>query len=248
MSDTISDTILNSMTWIDWTLIVILLLSCLKSLSKGFVHQFLSLIILLASFYIAIKYNTEITDFINNIIGDKYLDQSYTTTGIFIVLFVILSKLVNKIMRKINRDGIGIIDRILGVFYGFTRGMLIIVLLIGFNIFSYVVINNDWKNSKVVTMIQPITTIVFEIIPKNIQNSANSSLKAIDSSDNVQTIKRTLNKAFGWNLKTNKLSSTETKDSNKIFNTEQQKVKEIQNRIKQQFLKEEQNKENKPNQ
>jgi membrane protein required for colicin V production len=120
-----------SLNWVDWLIIVVLLVSTLLSLWRGFVREALSLAAWVLAFVIAGVFADPLAGlmaaFISNDTG-RYI-------AAYVLLFVavlVLGNVANALMSKVIKiSGLSLLDRLLGTAFGFTRG-LIIVLVVNF--------------------------------------------------------------------------------------------------------------------
>jgi membrane protein required for colicin V production len=119
-----------SLNWVDWLIIVILTLSTLVSLWRGFVREALSLAAWIVAFVAAGIFADPVaglfSGFIANVTG-RYI-------AAYVVLFVgvlILGTMINAVMAKlIKLAGLSTLDRLLGTLFGFTRGLIVVLVVV----------------------------------------------------------------------------------------------------------------------
>ena len=121
--------ILNSISLIDLTYLVITILSLIKCYSRGFVLSILSMLKWLLAYIITLILFPRIKPYIENVIDNEYvLDIGLGITIFIIVIFLIL--LINKgISRAIKYTGLGSLDTIFGFFFGFIRAYIISICI-----------------------------------------------------------------------------------------------------------------------
>ena len=121
--------ILNSISLIDLTYLVITILSLIKCYSKGFVLSVLSMSKWLLAYVITLILFPRIKPYIENVIDNEYvLDVGLGISIFIIVIFLIL--LINKgISRAIRYTGLGSLDTIFGFFFGFIRAYIISICI-----------------------------------------------------------------------------------------------------------------------
>ena len=118
------------MTWLDWIILVIVALSTLVSLKRGFVKEALSLLAWVAAFLIstafAARMSLLMTDFITN--------DAFRYVAAYVILFaatLMLAALLNKLLGEvIKATGLSGADRALGTVFGFSRGLLLVLVLV----------------------------------------------------------------------------------------------------------------------
>ena len=114
---------------IDLIFLIITILSVIKCYNKGFILSLLSASKWLLAYVITLILFPKIKPYFKNIIDNEYLlDITLGVTIFVLVVFIIL--VVNKgISRTINFVGLGRLDSIFGLFFGFIRSYVICVCL-----------------------------------------------------------------------------------------------------------------------
>ena len=119
-----------SLNWVDWVIIVVLTLSTLISLWRGFVREALSLAAWVVAFLAASVFADPVAALLSDII--KNVTGRYIVA--YVVLFVgvlVLGTIVNALMAKLIRvSGLSGLDRLLGTIFGFTRGLIIMLVVV----------------------------------------------------------------------------------------------------------------------
>ena len=119
-----------SLNWVDWIIIVVLTLSTLISLWRGFVREALSLAAWIVAFVAASVFADTVAELLSGVIDN--VTGRYIVA--YVVLFVgvlILGTLLNALMAKLVRlTGLSGLDRLLGTLFGFTRGLIVVLVLV----------------------------------------------------------------------------------------------------------------------
>ena len=144
MLDALSD-FYEAISLIDLIFLIITILSVIKCYGKGFVLSLLSASKWLLAYVVTIILFPKIKPYFKNIIDNEYVLDVTLGLAIFIlVIFVIL--VVNKgISKTIKFAGLGRLDSIFGLFFGFIRSYLICVCL--FSAIDIVYNYNKWPIS-----------------------------------------------------------------------------------------------------
>lgn len=136
------------MNIIDFSIIGVLCISCLISLLRGFVKEVVSL----ASWVLALTISTNYAEK-----GQKLfvgtIDNATVRFGLSLVLIFILVLLIGTIINKllglmVTKTGLGPFDKIIGLFFGFTRGVLLVCTVIFFAMMGNVENTRVWKRSE----------------------------------------------------------------------------------------------------
>ena len=127
---------------IDLIFLIITILSVIKCYRKGFVLSLLSASKWLLAYVVTLILFPRIKPYFKNIIDSEYvLDVTLGLTIFVLVIFVIL--VVNKgISKTVKFVGLGRLDSLFGLFFGFIRSYLICVCLFSATdiVYSY----NKW--------------------------------------------------------------------------------------------------------
>jgi len=118
------------MNWLDGIILVILALSVLIGLMRGLVAELLSLVIWVAAFWVAALFGPDVAALFDNAIS---LPVARICLGYAICFFgvLLIGALVRFAARKlIWSTGLTGIDRLLGVLFGFVRGVLLVTIMV----------------------------------------------------------------------------------------------------------------------
>ncbi len=121
---------MTALNWADWTLIVIITLSSLMSLRRGFIKEALSLATWVVAFVVARSYHPHVQTLLVESIAEPVL----RTIAAFCILFVgtlLLGAGINFIVGAlIKLTGLTPVDRMLGVVFGLMRGLVLSVVMV----------------------------------------------------------------------------------------------------------------------
>jgi membrane protein required for colicin V production len=111
----------------DWVIITVVGLSMLISLLRGFIREALSLAGWVLGFVIAMVFSDRfaylLTSFINDATG-RYI----VAFALLFVLTLVAVALAGKLLRSlVHFAGLGLLDRLLGMAFGFARGVFILL-------------------------------------------------------------------------------------------------------------------------
>ena len=132
----------ETVSFIDLIYLVITILSVIKCYSKGFVLSLLAASKWLLAYVVTLILFSRIKPYFKNIIDSEYvLDISLGIVIFVLVVFVIL--MINKgISKAVKFVGLGRLDSIFGLFFGFVRSYIICVCL--FSAVDIVYNYNKW--------------------------------------------------------------------------------------------------------
>ena len=127
---------------IDLIFLIITILSVMKCYNKGFILSLLSASKWLLAYVITLILFPRIKPYFKNIIDNEYvLDITLGLVIFVLVIFIIL--IVNKgISKTVNFIGLGTLDSVFGLFFGFIRSYVICVCL--FSAIDIIYNYNKW--------------------------------------------------------------------------------------------------------
>lgn len=155
----------------DWTILVIVTISGIISLFRGFTKEFLSLFLWLFSFLTAISLEYLVSPFISSYIGNPEISK----IGAYIVIFVACifagGIVINMISKLIKWSGVSGFDKFLGVLFGMGRGLIVIFII--FLLMPSGLKNSDLMlNSKISPFIEKIAPQIEAYIRDLMDNDA----------------------------------------------------------------------------
>lgn len=121
---------MTEFNWADWTLFVIIALSSLMSLKRGFIKEALSLATWVVAFVVARTFHPNF----QTLLAGSIEQPTLQVIAAFCILFVgtlLIGAGINFIVGALIRlTGLTPIDRTLGVFFGLARGLILSVVMV----------------------------------------------------------------------------------------------------------------------
>ena len=115
----------------DWAIVVVLTISTLMSLRRGFVREALSLGTWVAAFVVAREFHAEMDQLLESLIVDSLMRSIAAFAALFVGALLVGAALAFFLGALINATGLSSTDRVLGMVFGFARGALIVTVVIG---------------------------------------------------------------------------------------------------------------------
>lgn len=118
------------MNWADWVIIAVLGFSALISAVRGFIKEALSLVIWLTAAILASIFHDDLALWLVDVISTPSLRMLTAWAVLFIAILIIggiCSYLLGKLVEATGLTGT---DRLLGVLFGITRGLIIIMVVL----------------------------------------------------------------------------------------------------------------------
>lgn len=108
----------------DWLMALIVVLSTVAGFRKGFLRILLSIGGVLAGLIAAAWYYPTVAPWLRGVFTNEIAANAVGFTLIFAVVLVLASLLTSLLHRTAKAMGLGVIDQLLGLCLGFTRGLL----------------------------------------------------------------------------------------------------------------------------
>lgn len=118
--------------WADWVIVAIVGISGLMSLARGFVKEALSLLVWVVAFVVAFYFSEQVSV----LLVEELPSPSLRYVAAFALLFVavlLLGAVINfMIVQLVKATGLSGTDRLLGMMFGISRGVLIALAILVF--------------------------------------------------------------------------------------------------------------------
>ncbi|KAA0068830.1 CvpA family protein [Rhodanobacter sp. T12-5] len=156
------------MNWTDYIILGILGLSILIGLWRGLVSEVLALVIWVAAFWAAWVFGPVVAAHFEGVIHVPSV-RIIVGYGICFVAVLIFGALLRFVIRKlIEGTGLSGTDRLLGMLFGFARGVLLVTLLVflvGFTAFTR---DPWWQQSVLLPQFQRVAAWLEQRVPASV--------------------------------------------------------------------------------
>ena len=158
-----------SLIWPDYIIIVLIAISTVISIVRGFVRESMALAGWVLAIWVSLMYMHPMAIFI-----DPYLNlpPSILAMVAFAILFIItliLSALVgNMIGSLVDKTGLSGTDRAIGMLFGIARGILIVGVLVLLAGFTLVPQDPWWKESILISHFQQLAEMMKAYLPPDL--------------------------------------------------------------------------------
>jgi len=134
-------------TPLDIGLLIVMLISGLLAMIRGFMREILSIASWGAAALATLYFFPRVVPAAKQYVNNDYVAMGLTIGGIFLATLIVVSVITVRISDKVLDSRIGAFDRTLGFVFGLARGLLIVV--VAFVFFDWLVPSNQpgWVNN-----------------------------------------------------------------------------------------------------
>ena len=153
------------MSWLDLVILVIIVLSALISLVRGFVKESISLLTWIVAGVLAFRYFSPLAVMLEPYIAAPTL-RNVASFGILFVSTLVVGAIVNFIFTQlVTKTGLSGTDRALGVVFGAARGVLIVAMVVLLASLTPMPEAEWWRDSASVGFFQQLAEWIRGVIP-----------------------------------------------------------------------------------
>lgn len=116
------------LTWLDFILLAIMIVSALLAMMRGFTREVLSIIAWATAAVAALLAYPRFQDWAREQIQPNWMADIILVLGVFIVVLIVVSYITIRISDVILDSRVGAIDRTLGFAFGLARGLVLVVI------------------------------------------------------------------------------------------------------------------------
>lgn len=154
-------------TWLDYAIIIIIAFSAIVSIVRGFVRELLSIVVWLASLWVAWQFSTELAALLTPYIKHQALRYPAAFISLFVVT-MILGALVNYLLGQlVDKTGLSGTDRVLGLLFGIVRGVLIVAIFLLIAKLTPLPKEEAWHDSRLIPAFDPLEKWLSSFLPEN---------------------------------------------------------------------------------
>lgn len=156
------------MTWVDFIIIGAIFLSCIISLVRGFVREALSLTGWIVSFIIAWRLHGSFSTFFEHSIQNlnlRLIVAFFILFAISMVMFTIVNFFAGKVVQRTGLTGA---DRVIGVLFGFLRGVVLVSALVALGGLTQLPKTETWHHSFLLTRFQAVAVWLTGFLPADV--------------------------------------------------------------------------------
>ncbi|EQD75547.1 colicin V production protein [mine drainage metagenome] len=144
------------MNWVDIVFILVIGLSFVFSLLRGFIHEALALVVWILAFLLAAKAGPWVGRWLVLIVHSPAWRLGLGEGIVFIAVLLVGGILVSHIGAAVHKSPLGFMDRLLGGVFGLARGVLIVCVLVWLGQMAHLEQKPYWRESRLIPRVQPV--------------------------------------------------------------------------------------------
>lgn len=181
----------------DLAVALILILSGLIALSRGFAHEVLSIGSWVGAAFTALYGFAYVRPYARDLIETQFIADIAAGAGLFIVALVVLTLVTRLIAEQVQGSALNPLDRSLGFVFGLFRGVIIVCLLYG--AIEWMVPSDkqpNWlRDAKTMPLIEQGTDFLVNLVPGDtLDDSKKAANDTRDSVNNALEVQKSFQK------------------------------------------------------
>ncbi len=160
---------ISTFDYADYAIMAIIALSVIISLIRGFVREALSLATWAAAGWLAVKFSSPLA---NSLVFIKTASLRLPVAfGILFLLALIVGAIVNYLLSQlVDRTGLSGTDRMLGIAFGASRGILLVGLMLVLGNLTELPKTPLWKDSLLIPYFTPVEKWLDGFVPHQVNS------------------------------------------------------------------------------
>jgi len=156
------------MTGADIVILVIIGISALLSLVRGFIKEALSLVTWVAAFWVSLAFTDRAADLLANWVSLPSARAALAFAGLFVTV-LLLGGLVNYLIGQlVRKTGLSGTDRMLGMVFGVVRGAMVVAVLVLLAGLTAVPQDPWWQDSSLLPHFERIALWLRDFLPPDV--------------------------------------------------------------------------------
>jgi membrane protein required for colicin V production len=143
----------QAFNWIDWMLVGVALVSVGIGITRGFIREVLSLVVWILATFNAYLLGDELSTMLTDLINKPSVRLSIAMAVLFVMTLLVGALLNHVFSEMVKNSGLTSADRILGIFFGLARGVILIMMLVLFTP-AYMKQAKSWQQSRMLPQFQ----------------------------------------------------------------------------------------------
>lgn len=157
------------MSWVDFVIIGVILLSALVGLGRGLIRELISLLVWVAALVVGWMYHGQVAELLT-----PYIDQPTVRLAVAFVLLVVLVLILGAVVgwlltALVDKTGLTGTDRVLGLLFGGARGVVLVAMVVFLAALTPMPDDPWWQESRLIVRFQSLADWMLSLVPEEVQ-------------------------------------------------------------------------------
>jgi membrane protein required for colicin V production len=157
------------MNWVDYAILGVILLSALVGIGRGLIREVVSLGVWVAAILIAWLFHREVAELLVPYLSQPSVRLAAAFVGLILGTLMLGAVLGAVLSALIETTGLGAVDRVLGLFFGAARGVVIVAMAVFLASFTPMPEDSWWQESRLVGQFQSVAGWLIGLVPEEVQ-------------------------------------------------------------------------------
>jgi len=156
-----------NISWADIVVVVVLAVSTILAVARGFVRETLSILAWAAAAVATLYFGPPLATYLGARISTPLLGPVLAYAGIFLVVLIPLSFVSYRLSERVRKSPVGTLDRSLGIPFGVVRGLALVgIAYLAISLVIPVRAQPDWlARARLLPVVQRTSDVILSLIP-----------------------------------------------------------------------------------
>ena len=156
------------MSWPDYAILAVILVSVLVGALRGFIKEVFSLLVWAAAFFVAYQYGGDVAGLMEDAVELPSARTAMGFTGLFVAVLLVGGLLNYLLGRLVAGTGLSGTDRLLGGLFGAARGLALVVVTLLVAGLTPIPADPWWRDSPTIARLMPLVDWAGSYLPDSI--------------------------------------------------------------------------------
>ncbi len=172
---------LDALTWIDITIIAVVLFSTIVGLVRGFAKEALSLVGWALAIILSMMYSQQLATYLPSSVSKETLRVSLAFAAIFVGTLIVSAFVSYMISHFVEKTKLTNMNRLLGLVFGGARGLLLVSVGLLLASLTSAPNSDAWKESTLVPKFDTVTNWIKGFLPDAVEKYFPDETKAVEN-------------------------------------------------------------------
>lgn len=163
--------------WLDLVFLIMIVVSMLISLFRGFVKEIISLVTWILAAWIGFFYSPKLAEIFRHYIENPTLRVVLAFILLFVVVLIIGTLINILLSRFVKTVGLSTLDRMIGIMFGFIRGIILVAVIVLIAGLTNVSKEPFWLQSYTVPYFQKVADGIKALLPVEVKQALSAEIK-----------------------------------------------------------------------